>query len=106
MKSKGCDFGTYNKLSYRICYGLTNNGKIDYSIPLYEFQKNCKCISCSNRWNYEGKLRNNLTVTTDDTKQFSEVEKMIEGYACGSNAHIGRKYVTMRNGCKTEKICK
>ena len=98
MKNKGCEFGSYNKLSYRICYGLTEDGKMDYSKPLYEFIKYCKCETCSKRLKYDRGPSNSLTITTDDINKFPEIEEMINNYTCGDNNYIGRKYISMKNG--------
>lgn len=106
MENKSCGFGSYNKLSYRICYGLTEDGKMDFSIPLYEFKKYCKCETCSKRLKYDKEPSNSLTVTTDDKNKFPEIEKIINDYMCGSSNYIGHKYISMKNGETKEQICK
>lgn len=104
MSKQGCDFGMYNGLSYRICYGLTETGKMDYATPLYEFKKHCKCDMCTKRLKYDRLPANSLTVSTDDKANFPEIEKLINNYVCGSDIYIGYKFVSMRNGNRTEKI--
>lgn len=104
MKSKGCDFGKYNGLIYRICYGLTNNGNMDYSTPHYEFHKDCHCEKCNNRSKYDRGLPNHLTVTTDEKDVFPEVERIINNYSCGENQYVGRKYISLMNGKVEVKI--
>lgn len=109
MKSKGAEFGTYNGLSYRICYGLTKDVKMDYSIPLYEFHKYCDCETCKNRFYGNSPNRfpvNSLTVSTDDKSKFQEVKDIINNYTCEANSYIGRKFITMRGEKIEEKICK
>lgn len=104
MENKGCEFGIYNGLSYRICYGLTEDGKMDYSTPHYEFHKNCHCEACNRHFKYNEGLTNHLTVTTDNMKLFPEVEGAIKKYTCGENHYIGRKYISFMNGKVKEKI--
>lgn len=104
MKSKGCDFGKYNGLSYRICYGLTDDVKMDYSTPHYEFHKYCQCEACNRRFKYNEGLVNQLTVTTDDKELFPEVERIINKYSCGEKQYIGRKYISLINGKVEEKL--
>lgn len=106
MKNKGCDFGKYNSLTFRVCFGLTEDGKMDYSTPHYAFIKYCKCSRCKMRSEWKRESVNTLTVTTDDKERFPEVEKIIDGYTCNSDYYIGRKYVSMENGKVEEKICK
>lgn len=105
MKSRSSDFGRYNGLSYRICYGLTEDGKMDYSTPHYEFHKNCNCEVCNRRLKRHEGLVNNITVTTDDEKRFPEVEKVINDYFCGKDHYIGRKYILFMHGCIEKKVC-
>ena len=95
MKSKGCEFGTYNKLSYRICYGLTKSGKMDYSKELYEFSKYCKCEHCDFRFKLKREPHNHITVTTGDKNKFLEVEKIIKNWECSSEKSEERKYVRL-----------
>lgn len=106
---KGCEFGKYNGLSYRICYGLTEDGKMDYSTPHYEFHKNCFCKTCGRRFNdrrfnYNVEPVNSLTVTTDDTELFPKVEEIINNYTCGESQYIGRKFISFMNRKVEEKI--
>lgn len=109
MKSKGCDFGKYNGLSYRICYGLTEDRKMDYSTPHYEFHKYCHCATCKRRFNdrqfnYDVEPINQLTVTTDDMELFPKVEEIINNYTCDANHYMGRKFISFMNGEVEEKI--
>lgn len=104
MKNKGCEIGNYNKLTYRICYGLTEDGKMDYSIPHYEFHKYCQCETCNRRFKYNEGLTNHLTVTTDEKERFPEVEGIMNNYTCGKNRYIGRKFISFINGEVEEKI--
>lgn len=101
--NKGCGFGKYNGLSYRVCYGLTEDGKMDYSTPHYEFHKDCNCEVCNKRFKYHEGLVNHLTVTTDDKEKFPEVERIINNYSCGESQYIGRKYISFMNGKVEEK---
>lgn len=104
MKSKGCDFGKYNSLSYRICCGLTEDGKMDYSTPHYEFHKYCQCEACNRRFKYNEGLQNSLTVITDNKEEFPEVEKLINNYSCNKDHYIGRKFISLINGAITERF--
>ena len=99
-KNEGCDFGYYNGLSYRICYGL-KEGRMDYSIPLYEFHKDCKCQICTKRSKYDREPSNHLTVTTDDKSNFSEIAKIINKYTCDSNKKEECVYITFISGTRT-----
>ena len=78
----GAEFGTYNHYTYRICYGLTKDGKMDYSIPHYEFIKHCRCKNCQNRLKYDRFPTNSLTIITDDKSKFPEIERILDEYAC------------------------
>lgn len=109
VSNKGCEFGEYNGLTYRICYGLTEDGKMDYSTPHYEFYKYCHCEACNRRFNdrcfdYNVKPINSLTVTTDNMELFSEVEGIINNYTCGKKHYVGRKYILLFNGKVEVKI--
>jgi len=98
MKNNGCEFGTYNKLTYRICYGLTEEGKMNYSIPLYEFTKYCNCEICNKRLKYDRKPSNGITIVTDDKNKFEEIKNLIDNYTCNSNYYDGIKHIGMKNG--------
>lgn len=100
-KNEGCDFGYYNGLSYRVCYGLTKEGKMDYLIPHYEFHKDCKCEMCNKRLRHDKEPLNHLTVTTDDKSKFSEIAEIINNFVCGSNKMEERLYISFINGEKT-----
>lgn len=100
-KNVGCDFGYYNGLSYRVCYGLTKEGKMDYSIPHYEFHKYCKCEMCTKRSRYDSEPSNHLTVTTDDKSNFSEIAEIINKYTCDSSKMEERIYITFISGTRT-----
>lgn len=91
---------------YRICYGLTKEGRMDYSTPHYEFVKYCQCQSCQNRFQYSRYPKNSLTVTTDNKSKFPEIERILDEYICGENHYVGRKYISFINGEKEEKIVK
>lgn len=93
MKSKGCEFGTYNGVSYRICYGLTTEGKMDYSKELYEFKKHCQCPTCNRRLKYDREPVNQLTITTDDKSKFDEITNNIISYICNSDRKIENVYI-------------
>ena len=93
MKSKGCEFGKFEGLCYRICYGLTPNGKMDYSKELYEFHKYCRCASCDYRSKSQRLPYNQLTVTTDDKSKFPEVVKILNNYTCNSNKLEKRQFI-------------
>jgi hypothetical protein len=95
MKKESCDFGVYNGLSYRICYGLTNQGKMDYSKELYEFHKNCKCGYCDYRFKHARETVNHITVTTDNKTKFPEVEEIIKNWECESKTEQERKYIRL-----------
>lgn len=95
MKSKGCNYGYYNKLSYRICYGLTEDGKMDYSKELYEFTKYCNCDYCKRRFKLERGVNNHITITTDNKNKFSEIEKIINNWECKSEKEEKRKYIKL-----------
>lgn len=95
MKSKGCEFGSYNGLSYRVCYGLTEAGKMDYSRELYEFHKNCKCKHCNFRYKLNREPSNHITVTTDDKNKFLDVEKIIKDWDCKSEKSENREYIRL-----------
>jgi len=92
---KGSEFGDYKGLSYRICYGLTKDGKMDYSRPLYEFSKYCKCSNCDRRFKQSRDVPNHLTVTTADKNKFQEVFEMIISYTCNSDERKDRVYVRL-----------
>ena len=104
MKKRGYKVGTYNGLSYRVCYGLTKEGKMDYSTPHYEFIKYCKCEHCQRRFKYHEGIGNSLTVTVDDKGKFQEAEQLINNYSCGENHYIGRKFISFINGEREEKV--
>ena len=93
MLNKGCEHGKYNGLWYRVCYGLTNEGKMDYSKELYEFSKDCKCPKCEHRFKYERGLNNRLTITTDNKNKFQEVEETIQNWKCESDKVEKIKYI-------------
>lgn len=93
MKSKGCDFGSYNGLSYRICFGLTEDGKMDYSKELYEFHKDCKCYDCTKNMNWNRIPPKHLTVTTDDKDKFPIVADLINNFTCSGRSQEDRKYI-------------
>lgn len=102
--NRGCDFGKYNGLLYRVCYGLTEGRKMDYSTPHYEFHKYCNCEVCNKRFKYHEGLRNDLTVTTDDKEKFPEMERVVNNYSCGESRYIGRKYISFIDGEIKEKV--
>ena len=101
--NRGCGYGKFNNLQYRICYGLTDDRKMDYSTPHYEFIKHCTCESCNRRFKYHEGIGNSLTVTTDDKAKFPEIENMINNYTCNENQYIGRKFISLLNGKVEEK---
>ena len=101
--NKGCGYGKFNNLQYRICYGLTEDRKMDYSTPHYEFIKYCSCEACNRRFKYHEGLGNSFTVTTDDKAKFQEIENMINNYTCNENQYIGRKFISLLNGKVEEK---
>lgn len=96
-------FGKYNHYTYRICYRLTKDGKMDYSIPHYEFIKHCGCKNCQNRLKYDRFPTNTLTVTTDDKSKFPEIERILAEYICGEIHYVGRKYISLFNGERKER---
>lgn len=77
---------------------------MDYSIPHYEFNKDCHCGKCNSRSKYDRGLSNHLTVTTDKMELFPEIEKIINDYTCGENHYIGRKYISFIYGETKENI--
>lgn len=99
--STGAEFGKYKHYTYRICYGLTKEGRIDYSNPHYEFIKHCRCVNCQNRLKYDRFPTNSLTVTTDDKSKFPEIERILDEYVCDEN--VGRKYISFINGKREER---
>lgn len=94
----GAEFGKYNHYTYRICYGLTKEGRMDYSVPHYEFIKHCRCENCQNRLKYDRFPSNSLTVTTDDKLKFPEIERILDKYTCNKTHYIGREYISFMNG--------
>ena len=94
----GAEFGTYNRYTYRICYGLTKEGKMDYSIPHYEFIKHCRCKNCQNRLKYDRFPTNSLTIITDDKSKFPEIERILDEYAGNEIHYIGGQYISFVNG--------
>lgn len=95
---KGCEFGKYNGLWYRICYGLTQEGKMDYSKELYEFHKDCNCGNCKRRFKNNRGTPNHLTVTTDDKDRFHEAYTLITNYKCNSESAKNRLYINLFEG--------
>ena len=92
-QTKNSEFGYYNGLTYRICYGLTDDGKMDYSKELYEFSKYCNCSNCVNRLSYSRISPNHLTITTDDKNKFQEIFETITAYTCNSNKKENNVYI-------------
>lgn len=101
---KGADFGKYDKYTYRICYGVTQDGKMDYSTPHYEFIKYCTCYLCARRLAWKRSPSNVLTVTTDDKSKFPEIKEILDKYTCGEKEYIGRKFILFLNG-ERKDIC-
>lgn len=83
------------KYKYRLCY---KNGIAKKENELYEFHKLCNCEKCEFRYKYMKSTKNALTVTTNDKKCFSEVEKFMESWKCGSDSILPTKYVSFMKG--------
>lgn len=100
-KSKGCEVGEYGGEQYRVCYGLNENGGMNYQKKLYEFHKHCNCIHCRRRSTMDRLPANHLTVTTDDMNRFEEVISLIKKYSCESPVLKAREFVRLIDGMKT-----
>lgn len=95
MNNKGCEFGTYNKYTYRICYGLDEKGKMDWSTPYYEFYQICRCENCLTRSKYTNGITNSLTISTTDKNKFGEIEKILNDFSCGEKNYVGHKFMRL-----------
>lgn len=91
--SEGCDYGTFNGHFYRICYGLTPEGKMDYTRKIYEFHKYCKCESCDYRSKEKREPHNQLTVSTYDKSKFTEVVEILNNFTCNSSRLEKRRFL-------------
>lgn len=91
-KTMAADFGTYKNLTYRICFGLDKYGHMDYTIPHYEFHKNCFCQTCKRRMEWKQGLTNHLTVTTTDPSKFEEIYQIMKNYTCKSAVQLERTF--------------
>lgn len=68
---------------YRICYGLKENGSMNYNEETYEFSTFCNCPSCANRKSWQSGLRNQIVFITKDKNNFDKIINMINTTTCG-----------------------
>lgn len=86
------EFGKFNGFNYRVCYGL-KDGKMNYSVPLYEFHKTCQCDLCKRRA-VERKATNNLCATADSKEMFAELTDYLNGWQCDKQAVESSAFAT------------